>query len=352
MEDGEHEQPHEPDQPDCRVERADRAPAVERHDRDQVEEVDEEADEGECDQEVGADRGADRPDRRGGNAAEQRPGEGDLRLLPRVVGKPPHAHDGTEERDEERRRGRDALPPELDDVPELVDEDQKDEAEPEPPAPEQGVGGDRDEHRPRGQEELELEDREEEELELREQRAEGGDRRPDLARKGLPARLRVDRLVVAEAVARVRAVPVGQRLVLGLRLPRLHLGKEAAHAIKRSAADPYDPRPILIAPGRASPPPRDLTAYAPGGQEPLPIHSSPPSYTSFFQSGTSTFRRSMASRHAARASWRCGAEIAIATLGSPMPTRPIRWWIATSQRSYVCVSSCASVAMTCSAMPS
>ena len=34
-----------------------------------------------------------------------------------------------------------------------------------------------------------------------------------------------------------------------------------------------------------------------------------------------------------RASWRCGAETAIATLASPMPTQPVRWWIAIEQRS-------------------
>src|SRR5207244_4669957 len=65
-------------------------------------------------------------------------------------------------------------------------------------------------------------------------------------------------------------------------------------------------------------------------QEPRPIHSSPPSYTSFFQSGTSTLRMSIASLQAASASWRCAALTAITTDGSPISTRPTRWWIATS----------------------
>ena len=57
-------------------------------------------------------------------------------------------------------------------------------------------------------------------------------------------------------------------------------------------------------------------------QLPRPIHSSPPTYTSFFQSGTDTFNSSIASRHAASASARCGAETAMTTLVSPMSTPP------------------------------
>src|SRR6476469_664561 len=67
--------------------------------------------------------------------------------------------------------------------------------------------------------------------------------------------------------------------------------------------------------------------------EPLPIHSSPPSYTSFFQSGTRPFSSSIASLHAASASWRCGAESLIMIEVSPIPTRPTRWWIATPESS-------------------
>ena len=44
----------QPEEPDRRMERADGAAAVERHDRDQVEEVQEEPDEGEADEQVGA----------------------------------------------------------------------------------------------------------------------------------------------------------------------------------------------------------------------------------------------------------------------------------------------------------
>ena len=41
---------------------------------------------------------------------------------------------------------------------------------------------------------------------------------------------------------------------------------------------------------------------------------------------------SIASLHAASAAARCGEETAIATLGSPISTRPTRWWIATVEQ--------------------
>jgi len=67
------------------------------------------------------------------------------------------ADHSAQERDEERRARRDALAAELDDVPELVDEDQKDEADCERPPPEPGVGGDRDDHREASRDHFELE---------------------------------------------------------------------------------------------------------------------------------------------------------------------------------------------------
>src|SRR5207253_3079856 len=94
----------------------------------------------------------------------------------------------------------------------------------------------------------------------------------------------------------------------------------------------------------------DRPVVAVVGHDPLPIHSSPPSYTSFFQSGIVPLSVSIASRHAARASWRCGAETAMATLGSPIPTRPTRWWIATSHSSYFARRDSASEAIICSAI--
>ena len=42
---------------------------------------------------------------------------------------------------------------------------------------------------------------------------------------------------------------------------------------------------------------------------------------------------SIASRQAESAASRCGADTAITTLVSPIPTLPIRWWIATAQSS-------------------
>ena len=47
---------------------------------------------------------------------------------------------------------------------------------------------------------------------------------------------------------------------------------------------------------------------------------------------------SIASRHASRAAARCAAETAIATLGSPISTRPTRWWIATALKPCFAVS--------------
>ena len=80
-----------------------------------------------------------------------------------------HPDDRAEEGDEERRRGRHALPAELDDVAQLVDEEEEHEPDGEAPAPDPGVGRDRDEHRRGRGEELELEEREERRLELEEQ---------------------------------------------------------------------------------------------------------------------------------------------------------------------------------------
>src|SRR5439155_23401681 len=94
----------------------------------------------------------------------------------------------------------------------------------------------------------------------------------------------------------------------------------------------------------------DRPVVAVVGHDPLPIHSSPPSYTSFFQSGIVSLSVSIASRQAARASWRCGAETATATLASPISTRPTRWWIATAQSSYRRSRSAASWAITSSAI--
>ena len=55
------------------------------------------------------------------------------RLAPDVVRHLLHAHDRSEERDEERRRGRDALASQLDDVAQLVHEQEQHEADREAP---------------------------------------------------------------------------------------------------------------------------------------------------------------------------------------------------------------------------
>src|SRR5204863_8553594 len=78
---------------------------------------------------------------------------------------------------------------------------------PERPAADPDVDRGRDEHRP---EELELQ---QDDPELGEERADGDDRRPDLARERLPARLGLDRLVVAET-----GLELGRRVELAHRL--------------------------------------------------------------------------------------------------------------------------------------
>src|ERR1700722_20808872 len=59
-----------------------------------------------------------------------------------------------------------------------------------------------------------------------------------------------------------------------------------------------------------------------------PIQTSPPSKYSFFHTGTTSLRRSIAKRHASKASARCAADTAIATEVSPIATKPIRCCIA------------------------
>ena len=157
------------------------------------------------------------PDDHRAEGAEDRAGERDARFLPGIRRHLLHPDDGAEEGDEERRRSRHALAAELEDVAELVHEDQKDEADGEPPAPDPRVGRDRDEHRPRGREDLELEEREREELELRKEGADRRERRDQLLPDLLPARLRMDRLVLT------------LRLRLVERIVRLALRGEWAH---------------------------------------------------------------------------------------------------------------------------
>ena len=66
-------------------------------------------------------RRADRPDDRRRGAAEERPRERDERVPPRRQPRALDRHVRAEERDERRPRHLEALPPRLDDVPELVD---------------------------------------------------------------------------------------------------------------------------------------------------------------------------------------------------------------------------------------
>ena len=157
----------EADEPHPRRQRGHRAAAVERGHRQQVEEVQEEAGEGQrratgrCPsprRSAGTRRrrsvpriGPARPTRASASA-----------LPPSDLAHTTRAQEG----DEDRRAGLDALAAQRDDVAHLVDEEQHDEADGELPAPDQRVGGDRDEHRARGREDLELGQQQQDRLEL------------------------------------------------------------------------------------------------------------------------------------------------------------------------------------------
>src|SRR4029077_16182356 len=119
-------------------------------------------------------------------------------------------HVGAQEWDEAGDRDVEPLPLRLDEMTELVDEDQRHEADAELPAPDQRVRADRDEQ---------AEELEDEEAELDDQADDHHDRPPDLPGHALPARLRVDRLVVAEV--RVELWP-GRELAHRLRIAREH----------------------------------------------------------------------------------------------------------------------------------
>src|SRR6185503_6972317 len=153
-------------------------------------------------------------------------------------------------------------------------------------SPDPRVRRDRDEHRGARRDHLELQ---EQAAELEKQEAETDDRRGHLAHEVADPGPRLDRLVAA--------LPVLRRL-----------GRREHRRLRRLDR--------LV--------PVGLPVY-----DPWPIHSSPPTYVSFFQSGTETFNSSIASRQAASAAARCGADTAMTTLVSPMSTRPTRWWIAT-----------------------
>src|ERR1044072_9065736 len=129
MPEGERDEPCEADRPERRVHGRDSPSSVERHDRNQIEEVEEESGKGERYEEVRVDGFADAPDGHRSERSEDGPGKSDPRFLPRVVRHLFHADDRSEERNEERCRRGHALAPELEDMAELVHQDQEDEAD-------------------------------------------------------------------------------------------------------------------------------------------------------------------------------------------------------------------------------
>src|SRR5215210_4027489 len=197
--------------PDVRMDRGCDAAAVQRNDRDQVEEVDEKPGEGECEEELGVLLLADEPDDGGTQAADYRAGEGDERLPPGVQRVLLQQDRRAEERDEHGRTDVEPLPPRLEIVAELVHEEQEDEADGELPAPEERVRGDRDEHRRRRREDLELEDRDEDELRLPDQETERDERRRELAKDAEPG-LMPDRPAVVWVVRPELRLLLGREL--------------------------------------------------------------------------------------------------------------------------------------------
>src|SRR5260221_220719 len=120
--------------------------AVGRADREHVDRVQREADVAEHEPQGRVGRLADAPAAGGGGPAGERPGERDQGVAPRREPRVPNAHVRAEERDEHRPGDLQPLPPRLDRVAELVDEQHQHEAERERPAPEpQLVRGNRDE---------------------------------------------------------------------------------------------------------------------------------------------------------------------------------------------------------------
>ena len=226
------------------LERAQYLPPVEKADRDQVEQVDQEAEVGERLQELGVDRLADDPERRGADGAQHRPGERDPGQPPRRQLLRPERHERSEEGHEDRPVRVQAQPPRLDEVAELVDQDQGDEADRDAPAPDQGVAADSDEDA----------------AELREREAVLGgrpdsdhDRRHEPLPQLAPVRAWMDRLVVAGDLGRLHDLTVA---------PQVGSGTD-----RRS---PSRPRCLTVeACQRAGSGPRV--------GEPRPIHSSPPS---------------------------------------------------------------------------
>ena len=179
-----------------------RPAAVQREHREQVDQVDEEADVGERLPELVARRQPDPERHERGDRAEHRAGQAHAGLRRRVVAHRLRGHDRAQERDEHRRRGLNALAPQLDHVAQLVEEEQQDEAERERPRPDQRVGGDRHEHRRRRREDLQLREQEQDRLALgREQHHAGADRAEQvpcaLAPAAAAAGPRLDRLVLA-----------------------------------------------------------------------------------------------------------------------------------------------------------
>jgi len=155
----------------------------------------------------------------------------------RVPRQPAHRDHGADERDEDGRPGGNALLPHHERVPELVDEDQKDEAHGERETPHRAVDADHEQHARKGAELQHLGD-DEEVLELPEQHGEhdtGGTpapeprRQPSLARGGRDGRVLVEHVLGDRAEVLHVAIVRGER-PLHRRQPGSRTGAGILHA--------------------------------------------------------------------------------------------------------------------------
>src|SRR5581483_5785241 len=187
--------------------RAQDVAAVEEADRDQVDQVEEEADVGEREQEARVLRLAHGGHRPRADPAGDGPGERDERVPPRVEGHVLERDVGAEEGEEDGQRGVEALPLRLHVVAQLVHQDERDEPDRELPPPDQRVAADGDE---------DAEELEREGAELDRHPDHGGERRPDahehVSQRALAADGTVARIGIREGRRLERVVRPGRHV--------------------------------------------------------------------------------------------------------------------------------------------
>ena len=224
----EHQGDHRPeaDEPHPWCHRGHRATAVEWDDGHQVEEVQEEPDVRERTQQVAVQQFPGHQAHSRAERPEDRPRETHAGLRERVLAERLRCDHSSQERDEHRRTGTDALPAQLEYMAHLVDEQQDHEAHRELPAPQQRVGRDGHERRTGGRQQLEVRQQQQPRLdgceELRAERDNRRERTPDPPTDGaLP--------VIAAGGAR-RGGPFAERVLDDDRCSGCHRRGDGRHA--------------------------------------------------------------------------------------------------------------------------